>query len=241
MKTIYALLLLLLTVGTLRAQTAPDDEVILRNVLNSESPFYYPSLFTRYMAGDTTLTDADYQHLYYGYVYQPTYQPFVNAPAADQILMILEKYPEPTKESCELIVKYGNEVMQTEPFNPGNLNFLVYAYGSLGDTINEKINYHRLQGVLRTIKGSGTGLSEKSPWHVIYFSHPTDVMASLQLPIGKRQVVSRTAEFVPLITRTNGVKGYYFDFGRLYWQRPDKLPEKRSSGFTLNGIPLKKR
>ena len=30
-------------------------------------------------------------------------------------------------------------------------------------------------------------------------------------------------------------------YGRIYWHKPDKLPEKRSNGWEINGIPLKRR
>ena len=98
-----------------------------------------------------------------------------------------------------------------------------------------------MQGVLNAIKSSGTGLSEESPWHIIYFSHVRDFLASENIICGKERVISRTVAYTPLLVKEKGVKGYYFDFGRIYWQRPDKEPEKRSSGWEFNGLPLKRR
>ena len=43
---------------TVRTQ-APDNDAILRETINSASPYYYPTLFARYLTGDTTLTDTD--------------------------------------------------------------------------------------------------------------------------------------------------------------------------------------
>lgn len=233
-------ILLILPGLALRAQQAPDNEAILRATIDASSPYYYPSLMSRYRLGDTTLTRDDYRHLYYGYVWQPEYKPFETPATKDKILMILEK-DSLTYGDYEKIIKYGNEVMKTEPFDPSNLNFLVYAYGSTGDTRNERINYHRLEGILDAIKSTGTGTEEKSPWHVIYFSHTRDLLASLDIICGKERVISRTVAYMPLPVRQKDVKGYYFDFGRIYWHRPDKMPEKRSNGWEFNGIPLKKK
>lgn len=224
---------------TVRTQ-APDNDAILRETINSASPYYYPTLFTRYLTGDTTLTDTDYRYLYYGFVWRPEYKPFETPAARDKILQILEA-DSLNEADYRRVIAYGNEVLKKEPFDPGAINFLIYAYGGIGDTLNERINYYRLQGVLNAIKSSGTGLSEESPWHIIYFSHVRDFLASENIICGKERVISRTVAYTPLLVKEKGVKGYYFDFGRIYWQRPDKEPEKRSSGWEFNGQPLKRR
>ena len=150
---------------TVRTQ-APDNDAILRETINSASPYYYPTLFTRYLTGDTTLTDTDYRYLYYGFVWRPEYKPFETPAARDKILQILEA-DSLNEADYRRVIAYGNEVLKKEPFDPGAINFLIYAYGGIGDTLNERINYYRLQGVLNAIKSSGTGLSEESPWHII--------------------------------------------------------------------------
>ena len=221
---------------------APDNEAILKAILDIDSPLYYPVLMTRYRAGDTTLTLNDYRHLYYGYAWQPEYKPF-ETPSAD--FKLLEEFDHGldslTTEDCERIIKFANEVMKTEPFHPSTVNFLAFAYGALGDTLNERINYHRLNMLLETIRSSGTGIRENSPWHILYYSDATDVLASMNLLYGKNTVVSRTTEYFPLHQRNGKIRGYYFNFERIYWYRPDKLPEKKPTGWGINGIPLKKR
>ena len=63
----------------------------------------------------------------------------------------------------------------------------------------------------------------------------------MNLAAGKEKEISRTVAWMPPLVKQKGVKGYYFDFGRIYWHKPDKLPEKRSNGWEINGIPLKRR
>ena len=223
-----------------RTQQVPDNDAILRATIDQASPYYYPALYSRYTSGDTTLTEEDFRHLYYGFVWRPEYKPFETPAARAELLHVLEK-DSLSQNDFRKIVEYGEEIVRTEPFDPSTLNFLVYAYGSLGDTLNERINHHRLNGILGAIESSGTGLSEDSPWHVLYFSHTRDLLASLDIVCGKEKVISRSIAYMPLLVRQKGIKGYYFDFGRIYWYRPDKLPEKRSNGWEFNGIPIKKR
>ena len=76
MRYIISLLVLCsVAVSGVQAQQtagAPDDDAILQEIINSDSPYNYTALFTRYMAGDTTLTPKEYHYLYYGYAWQPT-------------------------------------------------------------------------------------------------------------------------------------------------------------------------
>ena len=140
----------------LAAQQAPDNDAILRETIDKGSPYYYPAIYMRYMSGDTTLTLEDYRHLYYGYAWQPGYKPFETPAAKDRILNILAK--DSLAEADYLkIVEYGREVMRSEPYDPSTLNFLVYAYGAVGDSVNERINYSRLKGILAAIESSGGG------------------------------------------------------------------------------------
>ncbi len=221
----------------------PDNDAILREILNSESPYYYPSLFIRYMAGDTTLNLEEYRHLYYGYAWQPTYKPFESPQSGTKLLAKFEKGLDSlTVEDCHEIIRYAGDVMKTEPFHPSTVNFLTFAYGALGDTINERVNAHRFKMLIETIQSSGTGLREKSAWHILYYPDADDVLGHMNLIFGKNSVVSRTVEFIPLYERRGGVKGYYFNFERIYWNRPDQLPEKRTnSNWQFNNIPLKKK
>ena len=56
-----------------------------------------------------------------------------------------------------------------------------------------------MNGVIRTILGSGDGFTQKTPRHVLMFDHALDVLAAEGLSFGKARIVSRTVEFVPLV------------------------------------------
>lgn len=239
-KYLICVSLVCLSVSSLKAQEAPDDDAIHRAILNRDSIYYYPNLFGRYLAGDATLTPEDYRHLYYGYVWQDTYRPLATAPAWDRMLVLLEQNPEPNAGFFHGIIENGTELMRTEPFNPNNINLLTYAYGGLGDSINERINARRLEMIVRTIKSTGTGLSEYSPWHIISFSHANDLMVMMGLQTLKSILVSRSIMFIPLLQRQDGIRGYYFNYERIYWFPPD-TPSETRPGWEINGIPVPRR
>lgn len=221
------------------AQVAPDNDAILEHTIDSSSPYYYPALKLRYDRGDTTLTAEDYRHLYYGYAYRDEYRPLEEIPAEAELLMILERNPEPDSAACRDIIGKALEVMKADPFSPQNINFLTYAYTLLGDTTGARINARRLARIAETITGSGSGLKIDSPWHVLRFQHAADIIALRGLDIRKREVMNRTVEYVSLMQKApDNAKGYYFDFGRVYWKRPDTLPRTRTGGLQLNNYQI---
>lgn len=224
----------------LAAQVAPNDDEIFEQTIDHDSPYYYPSLMLRYNAGDTTLTQKDYHYLYYGYALTDDYHPLAAIPAEDMVLMAFEKaHNDPSPENMRDVVRYSAEVMRSDPFSPANLNFMVYAYGALGDTLNERINHDRLRKIVSVITASGTGLTEKSPMHILRFSHANDILGTLGLSVKKRLVVSRTTEYITVTNeegRQSG-KGYYFDYSRIYRDMPEQIPQPEKR-WKINEYPI---
>lgn len=238
MKRILFVVMLFFSTSTF-AQNI-DDEAIFRDILNTESENYYPAIFSRYMAGDTTLTLDNYRHLYYGYAWHDKYKPLEIPAEKAKLLTTLSLGDKMEVGDYLSVIENANKIMESEPFSPSNINFLTFAYGSIGDTVNEKINAYRLKMITEAIKSSGTGLKESSPWHTLSFSDSADIMALMQQTYGKRMVVSRSVEYFPLFERNaQGVKGYYFNYERVYRNRPETQPQK--SNWQFNGIPIKKR
>lgn len=219
------------------AQKVPDEEDIVAKTMSSDSPFYYPPLMMRYLAGDLSLTDQDYYYLYYGYAYDDAYDAHAALPGEDRILEIFAGNQQPTKAQAQVILEAAKENMAVDPFNPGNINMMTYAYGILGDTINEIVSADRFDRIIRTIKSSGNGQKENSPWHVLRFSHANDVVASMGHRIENRQVRSSSTEYIRL-EKNPDIKGLFFDFGRVYWKPYEGEPVRRKSRWMLNDIPL---
>ncbi len=218
----------------------PDNDDILARTINYDSPYFLDRLMGKYFAWQQPLSDEEMHYLYYGYAYSDLYKPLEPIGAEDEVLATVEEImSEPTEERMRKLIESGLQVMERDPFSPKNLNFLAFAYGALGDTINEKKCFERLGAVLRTIESSGTGEKESSPMHVLWFSHAADVLYARGLDIKSREVVSRTCEYIFLTEKdSKGCLGYYFDFSRVYWVRSEvpSKPEKR--GWTINNVPL---
>lgn len=236
------LLLLLLLLPALAAAKVPDEEDIQNKTMDAESPFYYPSLMMRYNAGDETLTDEDYHYLYYGYAYQESYKPLDSNPDLDKLLLMASGLDpdKPAVETLEAMLYTGEDALARDPFSPKILNLMSFAYGGLGDEVREKAYSNRMNGVIRTILASGDGFTQKTPRHVLMFDHALDVLAAEGLSYGKARIVSRTVEFVPLtvpyVVEDKKRKGFYFDFGRVYWNKPEVYTYKRDRTWQFNNL-----
>ena len=236
------LLLLSLLVPALAAAKVPDEEDIQNKTMDAESPFYYPSLMMRYNAGDETLTDEDYHYLYYGYAYRDEYKPLAVNPDLDKMLMLASGIDpdKPDRATLETMVSVGNDALKRDPFSPKILNLMSFAYGALGDKEQEKAWSDRMNGVIRTILGSGDGFTQKTPRHILMFDHALDVMASEGYTYGKSRIISRTVEFIPFtaprMVGDKKRKGLYYDFGRVYWNKPEGYTYKRDRTWQFNNL-----
>lgn len=236
------LLVLFFLLPMLAAAKAPDEEDILNRTMNAGSPYYYTSLLLRYNTGDATLTDEDYHYLYYGYAYQEAYKPLEVNPYMDQVLMLAAAIDieAPNRETLEELLLVGKDALKKDPFSPKLLNLMAFAYGALGDEEQEKAYSDRMNGVMRAILASGDGLTQSSPRHILMFDHALDVLAAEGFASGKSRIVSRTVEFVPLaapyVVEGKKRKGFYFDFSRVYWNKPEGYTYKRDRTWQFNNL-----
>ena len=72
------------------------------------------------------------------------------------------------------------------------------------------------------------------------FDHALDVLAAEGLSFGKARIVSRTVEFVPLVVpyvvEGKKRKGFYFDFSRVYWNKPESYTYQRDRTWQFNNL-----
>ena len=237
MKKIFVILVALFAVSATVKAGTPINDNIFANITNVDSPFYYPNLMLRYKEG-RVLTDIEYHHLYYGYAFQPSYKPLEVNPSMTRVQEIMSRISidQPTVHDIDELIAAGIAAMEYDPFSPTLLNILVYAYGASGDKVRELAYSEHLQGVLRCIEQSGDGLKEKSPMHIIMFSHGLDYIASKNINYLKGRIISRTVEFVPFDFPRNKVKGYYFDYSRVYWNKPENYTFKSERTWQFNNL-----
>ena len=233
----FCIFVLTLFVGLSAMAITPNNDLIFANISNVDSPFYYPNLILRYKEGKA-LSDEEYHHLYYGYAFQPSYKPLDANPAMTRVQEIMARLSldTPSVSDIDELIAAGIAAMEHDPFSPTLLNILVYAYGTSGDKVREVAYSNHLKGILKCIEQSGDGLKEKSPMHIIMFSHGLDYLASKSILYRKSSIISRTVEFVPLVVPKNKIKGYYFDYSRVYWNKPENYTFKRERTWQFNNL-----
>lgn len=227
---------------TLSRAAVPVEDDILDQISLSSSENYYPNLMMRFEQGDTTLTAANYHYLYYGFAYQDIYKPLATNPHMDKFLLLASglDIESPNADILRSVIATGIDALKSDPFNPKIWNMLAYAYGALGDTINEQAAYLRVENILATIKSSGSGVREKSPQHILMFDHALDLLASENLTYTKSMIISRTVEYIPLLApRTvdgKKIRGFYFDYSRIYRNKPDSITFTRDRTWQFNNL-----
>ena len=217
----------------------PDEDDIIHQTLSTTSPYYYTNLLLKYRNGSEPLTDEEYYYLYYGFLYQEAYRPFTENKALDAMLAIMSGIdPErPTVGQLESLIERGIEAMECDPFCPKVLNMLAYAYGALDDPKREQLYFDHLNGILRAIESSGTGRKEESPWHILMFSHAYDLLASKGYRYSEARIISRSVEYISLTQKNaDKIKGFYFDYSRVYRNKPDDVTFKRDRTWQFNNL-----
>ncbi len=237
------LLLLLFLLPMVALGKVPVEDDITTKILNPESEFYYPNLYMRFKSGDLTLSEEDYHYLYYGFAYHEDYRPLESNDAFDKLLL-LASYIDPEKPeiaTLEQIIIAIEEASVRDPFSPQILNLKAFAYGALGNTTQEQIAYEQMRHIMRTIESSGDGLSQKTPCHIIMFDHALSLMASYGLEHQRAKIISRSVEYIPLleprIIMQKKIKGYYFDYSRIYRNKPEGYVFKRERTWQFNNLP----
>lgn len=221
----------------------PDEDDIAMRTMDASSPYYYTNLMLKYRHGTAPLSAEEYYYLYYGYAYQQDYRPFANNTALDRMLAVMAGInpDQPQVGQLESLIEAGTEAMEADPFSPKVLNMMAYAYGALGDKDREQLYFNHLNGVLQAIESTGTGLKENSPWHVLLFSHAYDLLASKGYIYNEGRIISRTVQYVPLKEKTyDKKKGFYFDYSRVYRNKPDDVEIKRDRTWQFNNLKPRK-
>lgn len=217
----------------------PDEDDIIHQTVSTASPYYYTNLMLKYRNGTEQMTPLEYYYLYYGYIYDENYRPFSENEPLDRMLMVMTGInpDEPNVMQLESLVENGTKAMEIDPFNPKVLNMLAYAYGALGDTVREQLYFNHLNGILSTIESTGTGLKEDDRWHVIMFSHAYDLLASKGYNYMENRIISREAMFIPIEQRPKErIKGFYFDYSRIYRNKPEDVTIKRDRTWQFNNL-----
>lgn len=244
MKRFLHILLVVAVLPMISWAKIPDDEDILRKIIDRSSPYFYSTLMTRYRNLEQ-LNEDEYHYLYYGYAFDENYKPLSPCKALDDFYALISTIDTKRldKDDIQQLITACHNVMAHDPFNPTVLNFLIFAYGNCGDREKEEAYYRHMNGILETIKSSGDGRGEKYPMHIIMFSHATDLVASLGVEHRKAQIISRKVEYIPLVeprrVPDGKIKGFYFDYSRIYRNKPEDVTIQKKRTWQFNNLGVK--
>lgn len=218
MRNIITVSLLLISITTGYAQrlpiVAPNYSYIKSEIKNSNSKYYYPKLFQRYLANDTTLNIDDYRVLYYGFTYQKAYKPYGN-PSQDAILARYAEKDKLSKADCDTILLYAGQLVDQYPFDIHWINRMAYAYHIKGDNVDARLLSFKAKMIIQTILSTGNGRTFPTAWHVIEVGDEYEIIYMLGLYPLHQTLVGLECDHITVGANPSGVRGFYFNVKRL--------------------------
>ena len=220
MRTLLFLLLLLVVQKSLLAEekhfAKPNYEQIKKLTTNKALPTWYPKLLARYNNHDTTLTNADFHLLYYGFFFQPEYKK-VGMPMAvkDSIKAIYKKQNftnKATKDERIQMIGFTQTLLKTEPFNVNSLNRLYILYLELGKKDSSNLYKYKLEKVAQTLFASGDGKSDSTGIHVLAIDDEYSILSLLGYEYdGSHTHTKNHADLLKVRKNDDNIDGMYFD------------------------------
>jgi len=192
----------------------PDYELIKSEIQDSTSIFYYPNLLSRLNAFDTTLTNQDYRHLYFGFIFQEEYEPYWISPYEEKLFKYYQSRKIKEKE-YDKIIELATHSINEFPFDLRQLNILVYTYHLKGDEETSKKVAARFAGTLDAIMSSGTGKTCETGYHVISVSHEYVILNMFQFH-SKSQALIGDCDYFSLERDERNIDGIYFNIKQLF-------------------------
>lgn len=191
-------------------EIALDYDEIKKEVSRRRSPYYYPKLLKKYAKNYKKLTDEEYFYLYYGAVFQKSYNPYSSYKNEDyQRLM---KKGDLTNRELKKLNKLGDEALKENPIQLDILSDKLIVnsllYGRESDEAKEYVKkYYNFIRVLL----QNSGLALRRPIYVINITDEYEVLKVLDLQF-KGQALLADYDIDEIKVSKEGKEWYmYFD------------------------------
>jgi tetratricopeptide (TPR) repeat protein len=222
MKRCLGLFLFLLLHVTAHAQQVSNLNftALKADVTDAKSPFYLPTLLSRFQKADSTLTDDDYMHLYYGQVTADFYSPYASTDEAFRKAYKEEKF----KQAIEL----GEKALKQQPLSLDILFKLLVCYDQLGDKATARQYARRYFSLIRVITASGDGKSLETAYVVTAVHDEYEVLATLDLRSSGQALIGHTDRLTVSSTTEKDSKEYpmYFDVSQPFSHLAQQFKKK---------------
>ena len=136
-----------------------DFERLNNEVVNKESSYYYPRQLKKFNKGQK-LSNYEMYLLLIGYTQTDDYNPY-NYSQIDELYAMVES------KAYDKAIKFGENLLKSNPLNPAIFAELIYSYQQLGQ--EEKVKYYKKKrsSVFEAMLYSGTG-SKEEPYVTIW-------------------------------------------------------------------------
>ncbi len=142
---------------------------------DSLSYLYYPVLLEKFQNFDNNLTQEDFLHIYYGYVFTEMYNPYGVHEKQDKFFELY--YAKEYKEAISL----GQEILESDPVNTKIIFKMLVCYHQLGNSEMSGKYAMQYYGLLQIIYYSGDGKSQETAFKVINVSDEYEILSELGL------------------------------------------------------------
>ena len=213
-KTITTCFLLLSIVGfgQITDFKAPAYSSIEKDIQNTQSDYYYPKLMQQLKTGTAVLTASQYEHLYYGYVFQTAYNPYAVFSKEEELDTYYQKEPD-MKDIPHLQILL-RQALDEFPFDFTAMMFLAYIYHLNGEEEKSELLTKHFEGFAKAIMASGDGLTCETGLHVIATEHEYHMLQLFDLQYID-QSSDGTCDFLTLDPEYYTLPGIYFNVNQL--------------------------
>lgn len=202
----------------------PDYKNIERVTKDKNSGFYYPKLFKRFQANDTTLTVEQYRMLYYGYFFQEGYSSFGSMSVFNDSLKALFNKDSLSVNDRRNIIRYTNEDLKTDPFSLRDMYRLYRFYHILGDDAKSDLCVNKLEMLSKAIASTGDARSDTTGLHVLSVEDEYTIVSMLGYEFGGTQKLTENqCDYLTLRKNDDGIDGLYFDVKQIFVQEHNAL------------------
>jgi hypothetical protein len=216
---IVLILAILLMSGAILAQ---EDEIwplkynkIYKAISKKKSEFFYPQLFERYLALDTTLSVEEFRHLYYGFTFREEYRPYATPYLQDSLLSYLSR-ENMYAEEYEVAARLAGELLRQNPFRLRETFIAAVSYEMAGNQEMSSIYFSLYEKQVDAIMSTGDGLSVKTAFTVIYVQDEYELLELLGFRFGgNQQLLKGGYDMLHLEDNNSGITALYFDVGRI--------------------------
>ena len=215
-----AVIALVAAAAALEAQTISnvDFDAIRRAISDTASAYHYPALWRRLMRDDPALGRREYAHLYYGQVYQDSYDP-VNARLREREREARAHLRAGRRRTAAAAAQ---ELARIEPLNLQHIDLAGASLLAAGDTAAAKRYARRWRHLTELILASGDGRTDTTAYVTVRVPDEYQAMRRLGVePADHFFRGSRQGRFFSdvfsLKSNPGGRDSVYFNTNWSYW------------------------